>query len=90
MIRTFLTMAVLLLGGLVCTEPALANYLRCGTHLLEAGLRNGPGMYEVLMKCGKPTVRHGNTWVYEQGGSRRIVHFNDAGRLTRVEDRAGR
>jgi hypothetical protein len=90
MIRTFLRLAVLTLGALACTDAALATSLRCGSHLLEAGARHSPGMYEVLMKCGPPTVRHGNTWIYERSGTRRIVHFNDAGQLVRVEGSSGR
>ena len=90
MSRPILKLAVLMLGWMVLGDAAQADYLRCGSHLLEAGGRQGPGMYEVLMKCGPPTVRHGNTWIYERSGARRIVHFNDAGQLVRVEERSGR
>ena len=90
MIKIAFKVAIPAFGCLLFAQPALANYLRCGVHLLEAGGRSGPGMYEVLMKCGAPTERFGNTWIYERQGSRRIVFFNDAGRLSRIEERAGR
>jgi len=89
MIKTSVTVATLAFGCLFFAQPALAN-LRCGSHLLETGGRHGPGMYEVLMKCGTPTERLGNTWIYKQQGSTQIVHFNDSGRLSRVETRSGR
>ena len=68
-------------------EPAFAvGSMRCGTHIISTGGRNGPGMYEVLKKCGEPTDRFGNTWIYAQsGGGRRVVVFDSSGNLMRIE-----
>ena len=67
-------------------EPALASgSMRCGTHIISTGSTRGTDMYEVLKKCGEPTERFGNTWVYAKGSSRRTVHFNSAGQVTRIE-----
>ncbi len=69
-------------------EPALSvGYMSCGVHKFSGGGRHGPGMYEVLKKCGEPTFRRGNTWVYDQGGGRRkVLFFGDAGNLMRISD----
>ena len=59
--------------------------MRCGSHIISAGERNGAGKYEVLKKCGEPTNRSGNTWVYEKsGGARRVVVFDASGRVSRI------
>ena len=73
---------------LLFTEQALSvGDMKCGVHRLSGGGRHGPGMYEVLKKCGEPTFRRGNTWVYDQGGGRRkVVFFDDAGYLLRIGD----
>ena len=61
-------------------EPALADSMRCGTHIISSGGLHGPGKYEVLKKCGEPTVRSGNSWTYEQpGGISRVVVFDANG-----------
>ena len=72
---------------LLLAQPASAGYMRCGNHLIEDDLRHGPGQYEVLKKCGEPTERFGHTWIYERAGSRKVVKFDDAGRLQRIEER---
>jgi hypothetical protein len=42
-------------------------------------------MYEVLKKCGKPTERYGNTWIYVRSGKPpRVLRFNDAGQLETI------
>lgn len=59
--------------------------MRCGSHIISAGERNGAGKYEVLKKCGEPTARSGNTWIYEKsGGTRRVVVFDPSGRVSRI------
>jgi hypothetical protein len=67
-------------------EPAFANSIRCGTHLITAG-DSGPGMYEVLKRCGEPTARYGKTWVYDKSNSpvSNILHFDGSGQLYRIE-----
>lgn len=65
-------------------QPALADSMRCGSHIISTGQLNGPGMYEVLKKCGEPTDRFGNTWIYEKGGTKHVVVFNTAGELMRI------
>ena len=68
-------------------EPAFAEgSMRCGTHIISASERNGPERYEVLKKCGEPTARSGNTWVYERShGAKTVVVFDASGKLSRIE-----
>jgi len=84
--KSLLIIAAVFLSALAL-EPALASgSMRCGSHIISAGQRNGPGMYEVLKKCGEPTDRFGNTWIYEQsGGAKRVVHFDSDGSVARIE-----
>jgi hypothetical protein len=47
---------------------ANAGSMRCGPHLIQDGKRNGPSKYEVLKKCGEPTEKGWDTWVYDKPG----------------------
>lgn len=55
--------------AIVLAQPALAGSMRCGTHIISYGQDNSPGQYEVLKRCGEPTFRQGDTWVYEKSSS---------------------
>ena len=78
--------SVILLSTLLMELALAADSIRCGTHIITAGGRHGPGKYEVLKKCGEPTARYGDTWVYEQhGGVRRVVVFDASGNLARID-----
>jgi len=64
---------------------AFADSMRCGQHIISTGGLHGPGKYEVLKKCGEPTVRAGNTWIYEMSGGRKyVVVFDVGGYLMRI------
>jgi len=40
----------------------------------------------VLKKCGEPTIRAGNTWIYEKShGAKTIMVFDASGKLSRIE-----
>ena len=80
-----LNLAITLVVAMFTTE-ALANSMRCGTHIVSAGQRKGMGKYEVLKRCGEPTERYGNTWVYDRPGQlKRVLTFGPDGRLSRIE-----
>lgn len=69
----------------ISLNTAYAGSMTCGSHIVVDGGRSGPGKYEVLKKCGTPTIRRGNTWIYEkQGKQRKVLHFNDNGLLTTI------
>jgi len=66
-------------------EPALADSMRCGRHIISSGGLHGPGKYEVLKKCGEPTARSGDTWIYDKpGGVKYVVVFDASGYLARI------
>jgi hypothetical protein len=74
-----------ILLSMLLMENALAGSMRCGTHIISSGGRPGPGKYEVLKKCGEPTMRSGDTWVYDKPGSAKyVVVFDAAGYLARI------
>ena len=78
------------LALVLCTQQVLASdrSMRCGTYLIYAGGgRDSSTMYEVLKKCGEPEAKQGNTWIYRQGGMRRMLTFNFEGRLLRIESK---
>ena len=73
---------------LATTAYASDRSMRCGNYLIHAGGgKDSAGMYEVLKKCGEPFVKHGNTWIYEQGRMTRTLTFNPQGRLATIESR---
>jgi hypothetical protein len=62
--------------------------MRCGGYLIYAGGgKDSALMYEVLRKCGEPEAKQGNTWIYRQGSTHRILTFNYEGRLQLIESR---
>jgi hypothetical protein len=66
-------------------EPVLADSMRCGRHIISSGGLHGPGKYEVLKKCGQPTARSGDTWVYDMpGGVKYVVVFDASGYIARI------
>ena len=70
----------------VVTQPVLASSMRCGTHIITSGMRDSPGKYEVLKRCGEPTANYGNTWVYERSSSvKRVVTFSSNGQIRSIE-----
>jgi len=85
--KSKLFVASVLLSTLML-EPALADSMRCGRHIISSGGLHGPGKYEVLKKCGQPAAQSGDTWIYElPGGARRVVVFDANGSVSRIESR---
>jgi hypothetical protein len=79
---------VLLLAFVAAQAIAADRSMRCGTYLIySGGGKNSTGMYEVLRKCGEPTIKNSDTWIYEQGSMFRVLTFNYEGRLARIESR---
>ena len=76
--------ASVILLSMLLIQTAFAGSMRCGSHIISTGGLHGPGKYEVLKKCGEPTVRSGDTWIYENGGGKYVVVFDAAGYLARI------
>ena len=85
--RSVMIIALAVVFLFLMPEPAFASgSMRCGTHIVTAGQRHGPDKYEVLKKCGEPTEKYGNTWIYDKSGSPKyVVFFDQSGRLMRIE-----
>ena len=78
--------ASVVLLSMLLMQVALAGSMRCGTHIISTGGLHGPGKYEVLKKCGEPTARSGDTWIYDKpGGTKYVVVFDAAGYLARID-----
>ena len=69
----------------IAGNPALANSMRCGTHLITGGDTGSPGKYEVLKRCGEPKARYGDTWVYESRGVTNVLRFTSDGQLNYIQ-----
>jgi hypothetical protein len=82
MTNTFKLMvaALLLVTGSIGTAVA-DDSMSCGTHIISSGQDESPGMYEVLKRCGEPTYRQGNTWVYEKSGLAHKIRFDSNGNI---------
>ncbi len=77
--------ASVLILSILMLESAFAGSMRCGSHIISTGGLHGPGKYEVLKKCGEPTIRSGDTWIYDKpGGVKYVVVFDASGYLARI------
>ena len=72
--------ALLLATGSMGTAVAEGS-MSCGTHIISTGQGESPGSYEVLKRCGEPTYRQGNTWVYERSGIEHKIRFDSDGNI---------
>jgi hypothetical protein len=83
MTSTFKLVGVVLLLAMGFMESATAGSMRCGTHMISSGQgSSSPGQYEVLKRCGEPTFRQGNTWIYERSSSvSRKIRFDSNGNI---------
>ena len=62
-LSTMLFVAGLLVGTLFSTSPVSAASMRCGSDIVNVGDLE----FEVLQKCGPPTYKQGNQWIYDRG-----------------------
>lgn len=59
----FLVIATALIGMSVNALPASAASMRCGSNIVNVGDLE----FEVLQKCGPPTYKQGDQWIYDRG-----------------------
>lgn len=68
--------------SIVMTKSAMAvGSMRCGTHIISADPANPSGKYDVLKRCGEPTTRYGDTWIYKKGSVTTTLEFGSNGQL---------
>ncbi len=86
MTKTFNFIGAVVLLSVAFMAPAVAGSMKCGTHIISSGQSNSPGMYEVLKRCGEPTFRQGNTWIYEKSSSvSRKIRFDRNGVILDID-----
>ena len=80
------TLLITLIAGfsMLVLQSVYAGSMRCGSHRISDGGRKGPGTYEVLKRCGEPTFREGQTWIYDKGTKRYAINFNDSGTIEKI------
>ncbi len=81
------TLLVTFIAGfsMLMFQSAYAGSMKCGQHIISDSGRKGPGTYEVLKRCGEPTFRQGNSWVYEKGSKRTVIVFKDSGEISSIK-----
>ncbi len=82
------TLLITLVTGfsMLVLQSVYAGSMRCGSHIISDGGRSGPGTYEVLKRCGEPTFRQGNSWVYEKGRKRYVIVFKGDGSISSIKN----
>ena len=82
------TLLITLVTGfsMLVLQSVYAGSMRCGSHIISDGGRSGPGTYEVLKRCGEPTFRQGNSWVYEKGSKRYVIVFKSNGSISSIKN----
>ncbi len=73
------------LTGLVfASTAALGGSFYCGQHIIE----RGDSRARVVEKCGPPTSRSSDLWVYDRGRTQFTMplHFRADGTVNRIEE----
>jgi len=76
----------LFLAVISITAPALAQEMRCGTHLIAGDQIHPLVKEQVLEMCGEPTEKDFERWYYKE--QHKILIFNGNGELDHIEDAA--
>ena len=83
---TFISAAIFL-GLFLLIDSSYAGYMKCGGHLISDTGSHRPTKYEVLKKCGEPTERYGDHWVYDRPGYQpQTLRFAGNGRLQHIQE----
>lgn len=78
--------AGILAAAVFTVTTAQASSMRCGSHIIESDTLDGVSQYEILKRCGEPTERYGNTWIYDRPGQmRRQLKFGPDGMLEAID-----
>ena len=82
MIKKFISIIAASVVSIAMMESAMAlGSMRCGTHIVSSDPSLPTGKYDVLKRCGEPTVRYGDAWIYERGSVKHTVTFSSNGRV---------
>ncbi len=74
---------ILVFGVLVATTVFAASGMRCGSKLVEIGDTE----YQILRKCGQPSYKEANRWIYDRGAGSfiKILTFGN-GKLLFIDE----
>ena len=85
MIKKITLIIAALFISIIMTESAMARgSMRCGTHMVTSDPAGPSGKYEVLKRCGEPTERYGETWIYTKGSITKTLEFSSNGQLRNI------
>ncbi len=85
MTKSFYATLSCIIALLIFPLAANAASMRCGSHLIQDGQRNGPSKYEILKKCGEPVEKGWDTWVYDSPGKAPyLLKFGANGNLVAI------
>jgi len=86
MIKKLTSIIAALFISIFMMESAMAiGSMGCGTHIITADSRNPSGKYDVLKRCGEPTTRYGDTWIYKKGSVTKSLEFSSNGQLISIQ-----
>jgi hypothetical protein len=73
----------ILVFGVLAATTVFADGMRCGGDLVEIGDTE----YEVVRKCGQPSYKEANRWIYDRGVGRyiKILKFGN-GKLLFIDE----
>ncbi|MEA3412131.1 MAG: DUF2845 domain-containing protein [Pseudomonadota bacterium] len=71
--------------SMLLPSQLLADTMTCGQSLVEPGDTE----YQVEQKCGKPTTKEMNRWIYDRASQSFIYELNfEVGQLTHIVSRS--
>lgn len=77
------TLAITTFAGILFTLQTHAETMECDEAIIEDG-EAGSMMAEVIEKCGEPTSRDGDSYVYVKEDTTYVLVFDDAGKLSSI------
>ena len=84
--KKYISIIAALFISIVMMESAVGRgSMRCGTHIITSDPANPSGKYDVLKRCGEPTTRYGDTWIYKKGSITNRLEFSGNGQLQNIE-----
>jgi len=84
--KSLLVIAMFFLSVIVIAPFPAEGSMRCGSRLITGGQGSSPYKHEVLKRCGQPTARNGNTWIYQKSSTvTRVVVFSGSGQVSYIE-----
>ena len=78
------TLLTAFIAGALFTLQTQAETMECDEYVIEDGGAPGSMLSDVIEKCGEPTSRDGDSYIYEQDDATYVLVFDDAGNLNSI------